>query len=79
MVSVKEKPAIASISYAGMEELSEDDVKEKLETRLFSILDEKAITNDVRTIEKMYLKKAFILRRLVMSWWRFLTTPIRLS
>lgn len=63
IVAVKEKPAIAQISYVGMEELSEDDVKEKLETRIFSIVSESAVASDVRTIEKMYLEKGYFLAK----------------
>ena len=63
IVDVKEKPAIASIAFIGMEELSEDDVREKLETRVFSIVSESAVAGDVRTIEKMYLEKGYYLAK----------------
>ena len=63
IVEVKEKPAVVSISFVGLDEVGEDDFKEKLETELFAILDEGAVTNDVRMIEKMYLEKGFYLAK----------------
>ena len=76
IVEVREKPAVIEIIYTGMDELGEDDFKDKLETELFAILDEGAITNDVRTIEKAYLEKGFYLAKAVTSCFRF---PIILS
>ena len=63
IVEVKEKPAVVAIRYTGLDELSEDDFKEKMETELFTIVDEGAITNDVRMIEKAYLEKGFYLAK----------------
>ncbi len=63
IIDVKEKPSVVSISFIGLDELSDGDFKDKLETELFSILDEGAVTNDVRMIEKMYLEKGFYLAK----------------
>ncbi|SME99606.1 outer membrane protein assembly factor BamA [Pseudobacteriovorax antillogorgiicola] len=63
IIEVKEKPSVVEIVYIGMDELGEDDFKEKMETELFTIVDEGAITNDVRMIEKAYLEKGFYLAK----------------
>ncbi len=63
IVEVKEKPSITSIKFSGLNELSEDDFKDKLETKLFTIVNESTITDDLRTIEKQYLEKGFYMAR----------------
>ena len=63
IVEVVEKPAIVAIKFEGLEELKEDDFRQKLETQLYTIVDEGAITNDVRMIEKSYLEKGFYLAK----------------
>jgi outer membrane protein insertion porin family len=61
VVEVVEKPAIISIEFKGQEELSEDDFKEKLETKLYTIVNEATITSDVRMIQKQYSDKGYFL------------------
>lgn len=63
VIQVTEKPAITSISYEGMNEVKEEDVKEKLETKLYTIVNEGKITGDLRAIEKVYAEKGFYLAR----------------
>ena len=63
VIQVSEKPAITAISFEGMNEVKEDDVKEKLETKLFTIVNEGKITNDLRVIEKVYAEKGYYLAR----------------
>ncbi|MGE0173503.1 MAG: outer membrane protein assembly factor BamA [Oligoflexales bacterium] len=59
--AVKEKPAIVEIQFNGLHELTEEDVKEKLETKLFTIVNEHQINNDLQVIERQYLEKGFFL------------------
>jgi outer membrane protein insertion porin family len=61
MIEVKEKPAIVSIAFKGNDEITEDTLKEKLETKLYTIVNEATITTDVRMIEKQYSEKGFYL------------------
>ncbi len=61
IIDVKEKPAITAIKYAGMEEVTEDDIKEKIETKLYTIVNEATITSDLRVIEKQYIDKGYYL------------------
>ena len=60
---VKEKPSIVDIAYVGLEELTEEDFKDKLETQLYTIVNESVINNDLRMIEKQYLEKGFYLAK----------------
>ncbi len=61
IVQVKEKPAITSISFEGMEEVTESDLKDKLETKLYTIVNDAALNRDLRIIEKSYTEKGFYL------------------
>ncbi len=63
IVEVKEKPAIIEIAFEGLSELAEEDFKDKLETRLYTIVNESTITRDLRVIEKQYLEKGYFLAR----------------
>jgi len=63
IVQVAEKPAIIAIKYEGMEEVTEDSIKDKMETKLYTIVNEATITTDVRMIEKQYAEKGFYLAR----------------
>jgi outer membrane protein insertion porin family len=58
---VVEKPAIVAIEFEGFEEVSSDDFKDKLETRLFTIVNEATIARDLRHIERQYAEKGFFL------------------
>lgn len=63
IVEVAEKPAIVKIVFEGMSELKEDDFKEKLETKIYTIVNEGTINTDLRMIEKQYLEKGFYLAK----------------
>jgi len=67
VIQVVEKPAITSIEFEGLEEIGEDTVKEKLTTKLYTIVNESAITTDVRMIEKQYAEKGFYLARVTYT------------
>lgn len=58
---VEEKPAITEISYQGMEEITEKDVLDKIQTKLFTIVNETVIAEDVDLIRKQYVEKGFYL------------------
>jgi outer membrane protein insertion porin family len=63
IVEVQEKPAVSKIEFFGMKELKEDDFREKLETKVFTIVNEGVINADLRMIEKQYLEKGFYLAK----------------
>ena len=63
VIQVAEKPAITLISYEGMTEIKEDDLKDKVETKLYTIINEGKISADLRIIEKQYSDKGFYLSR----------------
>ena len=63
VVEVKEKPAIVEIVYEGLEELSEEDFSDKLDAKLYTIVNEATITSDLRIIEKQYLEKGYFLAK----------------
>lgn len=67
VIQVAEKPAITAIQYEGLSEVKEDDIKEKIETKLYTILNEATITSDLRAIEKVYADKGFYLARVSYS------------
>ena len=58
---VVEKPAIVSIDIKGNDELTEDNIREKLSTKLYTIVNEATITSDVRIISKQYAEKGYFL------------------
>jgi outer membrane protein insertion porin family len=64
---VVEKPAIVSINFEGNEEVTDDNIKEKLETKLYTIVNEATITTDVRMIEKQYSEKGYYLARVTYT------------
>ncbi|MCX6116580.1 MAG: outer membrane protein assembly factor BamA, partial [Proteobacteria bacterium] len=63
IIQVSEKPAITQISYEGMTVVKEDDIKEKLETKLYTIVNESKISSDLRIIERQYAEKGFYLTK----------------
>jgi outer membrane protein insertion porin family len=63
IIEVKEKPAIVAIKFVGLSELKEDDFKDKLETKIFTIVNESTINSDLRMIEKQYLDKGYYLAK----------------
>lgn len=67
LIEVKEKPSIMAIKFEGNDEITEDTLKEKLETKLYTIVNEATITTDVRMIEKQYTEKGYYLVRVTYS------------
>ena len=67
IVEVKEKPAITSVSYEGNHEVTDENIKDKLETKLYTIVNEAAITADVRMIEKQYAEKGYYLAKVTYT------------
>lgn len=60
---VVEKASIVSIVFEGLEEVTEEDLEGKLSTKLYTILDESKISDDLRLIEKSYAEKGFFLTK----------------
>lgn len=58
---VQEKPSISSISYKGNDELDEEELKEVVDLRPFSILDVSRIKANEDKIRKLYAEKGFFL------------------
>jgi outer membrane protein insertion porin family len=58
---VKEKPIINSINVYGNDEIDDDEVKEQLKSKPFSILDITTIKQDILSIQKLYEEKGFYL------------------
>lgn len=67
VIQVVEKPAIVSIAFEGNEEVTEETINEKLETKLYTIVNEATITADVRMIEKLYAEKGYYLARVTYT------------
>lgn len=63
IIQVAEKPAITKIEFKGMEEVTEDSLKDKLKTKLYTIVNEATVTSDLRVIEKEYAEKGYYLAR----------------
>ncbi|MES2614584.1 MAG: outer membrane protein assembly factor BamA, partial [Bdellovibrionota bacterium] len=62
-VEVKEKPIINDISYIGFTTVSSTSLKDKIVTKKYSIVDEKKISQDLRTIEQAYVEKGYYLAK----------------
>lgn len=58
---VKEKPVVSSITFEGNDDLSDDDILEKIKTKKFNILDINTIKEDILNIEKLYEEKGYYL------------------
>ncbi len=56
-----ERPTIANVKFLGNDELSNDDLKEKVGSKSFSILDINLIKKDVNELKKLYEEKGFFL------------------
>lgn len=64
---VVEKPAIASIQFTGLDEVEEKDIRDKISSRLYTIVNEAEITSDLGVIEKLYAEKGFFLAKATYS------------
>lgn len=58
---VVEKPAIASVTFEGNDELSEDDIEEVLNIKRFQILDVSRVKANAEKIRELYLEEGFYL------------------
>ncbi|APJ04829.1 outer membrane protein assembly factor BamA [Silvanigrella aquatica] len=63
IVSVVEKPTINNIIYEGFEIVSESSFKDKILTKKYNIVDEKKLSQDLRTIEQAYSEKGYYLAK----------------
>ncbi len=62
-IKVVEKPAVVNIRFEGLDELKEDDIRNILDTKPYTIVKERTISSDVRKIEKKYAEKGFYLAK----------------
>ncbi len=58
---VKEKPIVTKIEFSGNEGISDDDLKNQIKTKAFTILDTNQIKNDVTLLLKHYEDKGYYL------------------
>ena len=63
IVLVTEKPSVRDIRFIGFNEVSDDTVVEKLQTKKYAIVSESKLNADLRTIEQLYVEKGFYLAR----------------
>jgi outer membrane protein insertion porin family len=63
IVSVVEKPTVNDIFYEGFEIVSESSIKEKILTKKYTIVDEKKLSQDLRSIEQAYTEKGYYLSK----------------
>ncbi len=63
VLQVKEKPAITSIEFMGLEEIEKSKFEEKLLTKIYNIVNEEHIVKDVAMIEQQYAEAGFFLAR----------------
>ncbi|MAW06888.1 MAG: outer membrane protein assembly factor BamA [Halobacteriovoraceae bacterium] len=60
---VVERPFVSSISFEGNDEIDDDDLKEVIKTKEFTILDRTKIQNDQRLLQKHYEEKGYYLAK----------------
>ena len=58
---LEERPTILSVNFVGNDDLSTDDLKEKIESKNYSILDINTLKKDVSELKKFYEEKGFYL------------------
>ncbi|MBF0366004.1 MAG: outer membrane protein assembly factor BamA [Oligoflexia bacterium] len=58
---LRERPIIKSISFSGNDDLSKDDLTEKIKSKEFSILDIHTVKSDIGELKKLYEEKGFYL------------------
>ena len=63
MFKVVERPFVSSISFEGNDEIDDDDLKEVIKTKEFTILDRTKIQNDQRLLQKHYEEKGYYLAK----------------
>lgn len=63
VVLVTEKPSVREIRFVGFQEVSEDTITEKLQTKKYAIVSDGRLNADLRTIEQLYVEKGYYLAR----------------
>jgi outer membrane protein insertion porin family len=63
LVKVVEKPSIREIQFSGFEEVTPTNLKDKLQVKQYTIVDERKINTDLRLIEQNYVEKGYYLAR----------------
>jgi len=61
IVRVTEKPSIREVAFRGHDKVGIDDIKEVVQLRPFTLLDETRVRDDGQRIEGVYLEKGFYL------------------
>lgn len=63
IISVVEKPTVNDIFYEGFDIVSASSVKDKILTKKYTIVDEKKLSQDLRSIEQAYTEKGYYLSK----------------
>jgi outer membrane protein insertion porin family len=63
VVKVNEKPTINDIQFEGFEVVTKASLKDKIISKKYNIVDEKKISQDLRTIEQAYVEKGYYLAK----------------
>lgn len=63
IISVVEKPTVNDLIYEGFDVVSASSLKEKILTKKYTIVDEKKLSQDLRTIEQAYTEKGYYLSK----------------
>ncbi len=66
-VLVSEKPSVREIRFVGLNEVDEDSVQEKLQTKIYTIINDGKLNADQRAIEQLYVEKGYYLARATYS------------
>src|SRR5690606_18523013 len=61
IVIVDEKPAIREVQLTGASRVSEEDVREVIDVRAFSVLNQAALDDSVEAIRELYVEKGYYL------------------
>jgi outer membrane protein insertion porin family len=61
VVRVQERPSIREVKLSGNEEISQDDLKESIEVKPFTILDMDAVRRTAKAIQAKYIDKGYFL------------------
>ncbi len=61
VVMVEEKPAIREVNIEGNKKIDEDDIREVLDVRSFSVLNQTKINDNIVQIRDLYIEKGFYL------------------
>jgi outer membrane protein insertion porin family len=61
VIRVREKPAVRDVKIVGNDELSNDDLKDTVDVKPFSILDTAALRRNAKKIQEKYVEKGYYL------------------